>query len=73
MSNVTYLFSKALNEIEFYWHCSKCSEEVEHLPDQSPAEYARLNIGPTKNGIQIWCVRHDCNVASLDLNELKTL
>jgi len=73
MSNVIDLFPQALKEIEFFWSCSKCLEEVKHLPDQSPSEYARLNIGPTKNGIQIWCVRHDCNVANLDLNELKTL
>lgn len=60
------------NEIKMYLHCAKCLHE---LPaGVSPADYAKVNVGITNDGIQIWCIRHDCNVALLtkdDIAELK--
>ncbi len=54
----------ASNKIELYFQCKKCIEEKPG--DQSPAEWARFNVGWTKLGLQVWCVRHDCNVISID-------
>jgi hypothetical protein len=34
------------------------------------AEWARLNVGQTPNGLQIWCIRHDLNVLHLRTDEL---
>jgi hypothetical protein len=52
------------NEITGYVHCGLCLKE---LPDdQSPAEWCRLNVGWTKQGLQVWCVRHNVNVCHID-------
>ncbi len=52
------------NKIETYMHCMLCIQE-------KPAgiamrDWARLNVGATENGLQVWCVRHNCNVGALD-------
>lgn len=51
-------------DIQLYAHCSKCLDELRagKSPTDSPMTYARLNVGQTAHGLQIWCVRHDCNV-----------
>ena len=56
------------NEIGFYLHCGLCLEDIKTGASGpvTPAEYARLNIGYTHAGLQIWCVRHDVNVAHVD-------
>jgi len=52
------------NEIKGFMHCSKCLHEK---PDGvSPADWARVNVGWTKLGLQVWCVRHDTNVVHID-------
>ena len=59
------------NEINRFAHCIKC---VEELPkDQTAREYARLEVGFTTSGaLQIWCVRHEINVAFIsDLREFQ--
>jgi hypothetical protein len=47
-------------------HCKTCLDERASSPSLSakftPGEYARLNVGFTKEGLQIWCVRHEKNV-----------
>jgi len=30
------------------------------------ADYARLNVGDSLQGLQIWCMRHGCNVMHID-------
>lgn len=58
----------AKNQIFGYINCGKCLDE---LPEgQSPKEYARLNVGLTPHGIQVWCVRHDCDVIHYTLDRL---
>ena len=52
-------------EITSYMHCSLCLQEKPE--DVSPAEWARLNVGMTPKGIQVWCVRHDSNVDHMQL------
>jgi hypothetical protein len=53
--------------IETFMHCATCIDE---LPEgQSPAKYARLNIGGTPDGwLVIGCVRHGCEVAAFRTN-----
>ncbi len=51
-------------EIEQFIGCGLCFSE---LPEgMSPANHSRLAIGFTKNGLQVWCERHKCNVINLD-------
>ena len=33
---------------------------------QSPREYAQLEFGFTKPGVQVWCKRHEVNVMHID-------
>ncbi len=47
-------------EIEAYMHCNRCLTEIPL--GESPESYARLSIGFTPIGIQVWCVRHDANI-----------
>jgi hypothetical protein len=51
--------------IRGYVHCAKCLRE-QPASGQSPRDFARLNFGFTDEGIQVWCVRHDCNVIHID-------
>jgi len=52
------------NEIELYLHCKKCLEELP--PEFSPREWAQLEVGWTRAGIQVWCKRHELNVMHMD-------
>jgi hypothetical protein len=73
---------KKLNEnnIETFYHCKSCVEElknangsVENLSmidpaskGESHASYARFEVGWTKQGFQVWCIRHDVNVIHIN-------
>lgn len=47
-------------QIVSYAHCRQCFAE---LPDgMSMEEWARLSVGLTPLGLQVWCVRHGMNV-----------
>lgn len=52
------------NEIVQYMHCSKCLSDIPS--GVSPAQHARLEVGWTKLGLQVWCRRHNCNVMHVD-------
>ena len=56
-------------EIGRYFHCSLCIDEKP--ADQSPQDWARLSIGFTPIGLQVWCNRHDCNVCHIDFEGQK--
>ena len=59
----------ATNEISSFIHCGKCLPEK---PDgQSPREWASLEVGFTEIGLQIWCKRHEVNVAHIDFQGQK--
>ena len=60
---------KSPNEIELYFQCSQCLDELPY--GVSPAEYANLNVGWSKPGIQVWCNRHDCNIIHIDFEGVK--
>jgi hypothetical protein len=51
-------------EIELFLHCALCLEQKPE--DVSPREWASLEVGWTKLGIQVWCKRHECNVIHID-------
>lgn len=52
------------NEILQYLHCNQCFKEK---PDDiSMKDYARYEVGWTPDGLQMWCIRHDCNVMHVD-------
>lgn len=50
-------------------HCAKCTQE--RPPGTSPEEFARLSVGLTRVGLQVWCVRHACNVTNIDFEGAK--
>lgn len=57
------------NSISTYLHCGKCLEE---LPvGVSPRDYQRIQVGFTEVGLQVWCVRHDMNVAHIHFQGAK--
>ena len=45
-----------------YYHCGKCNDEKPyHI---SPKQWARQQLSITETGnFQLWCNRHDCNIA----------
>jgi tetratricopeptide (TPR) repeat protein len=67
------------NNIETYYHCKICINELQNststkdlsmidpkLSEYTPQTYARLEVGLTKQGFQVWCVRHNLNVIHID-------
>jgi hypothetical protein len=57
------------NQIGAFVHCALCLKQFYETAEgagQSPAEYARLSVGWTPRGIQVWCERHDVNVLNID-------
>jgi hypothetical protein len=55
-----------------FLHCVKCMKE---LPDgSSPKAFARQQLAITSEGhFQLWCVRHDCNIALIEIKEKSKL
>ncbi len=63
------------NELVAFLHCGLCGMEVAEKKEAgeeiSQKEYARLEVGLTPKGLQVWCVRHDVNVAHIDFEGQK--
>ena len=59
--------------IHAYMHCGHCLDEFKagKAKGESPASYARLSIGMTKLGFQVWCNRHNANVMHVDFEGQK--
>lgn len=52
------------NQIMTFFHCGEC---LKTLPANiSPRDHAALEIGWTREGLQIWCKRHEINVTAID-------
>ena len=51
-------------EIELFFHCKDCLKD--RPDDASPRDWSRLEVGWTIKGLQVWCIRHDKPVVSLD-------
>lgn len=56
------------NAITSFMHCGLCVKEWNDgkAPGESPASYSRLSVGWTKEGLQVWCNRHEANVVHVD-------
>jgi len=55
------------NKIITFLHCRLCTDELAMGEiELSPRDYAELEVGFTKIGLQIWCRRHECNVVHVD-------
>jgi hypothetical protein len=56
------------NQILTYIHCALCVADIQEgrAPYDSPLTYSRYSVGWTPRGLQVWCNRHDCNVANVD-------
>jgi hypothetical protein len=51
--------------IDTFFHCKQCMEE---LPAGiSPREWNRSETGFTSHGIQVWCTRHNTNIAHFNI------
>ena len=68
MKTVRVMISNEVpNNIVSFIHCKLCLEEFYAQPsDLSPREYAQVEIGFTKPGIQVWCKRHEVNIMHID-------
>lgn len=53
-----------LSNIESFFHCSKCMKEIPS--GVSPRDWQKNEVGFTKKGLQVWCIRHEENVIHLD-------
>jgi hypothetical protein len=51
-------------QIVTYFHCRRCL--IERPPHTSMSEWARLEMGLTQRGMQVWCLRHNINVVLLE-------
>ena len=48
------------NNIGMYLHCKICASAIPE--GESPATHARIAVGWTPAGLQIWCARHDLSL-----------
>jgi hypothetical protein len=51
-------------QITTFLHCPRCMRE--RPKDASPQDWARISVGYTRWGIQLWCNRHNCNIMNMD-------
>lgn len=63
-------------EIQAFIHCKLCLEqwlEEQRITGESfsPRSLARLEVGWTRAGLQVWCVRHNVNVIHIDFQGQK--
>ena len=61
--------------IENYLHCLGCLEYLKKYDyPMAPRDYARLNVGLIdKNTLQIWCIRHEREVARFPIKDTEGL
>lgn len=57
------------NCIVNYVHCGLCLKSVPN--GVSPQEWRRIEVGFTEKGIQVWCLRHDCNIMHIDFEGVR--
>jgi len=57
------------NNIGMYLHCKICASAIPE--GESPATHARIAVGWTPAGLQIWCARHDINIMHIDFEGVR--
>lgn len=59
----------ATNSIVQFFQCKRCVADLAQfggrITGESPETYARQSVGFTKEGLQVWCNRHDVNIAHI--------
>lgn len=60
-----------MNRINAFLHCKDCLKSVPG--GISARDWARLEIGFTSEGLQIWCFRHDKNVLDIAFDDIVRL
>ena len=54
-----------------FFHCAQCLRELSEISRQdrsmSPSDFQEIQVGYTDVGIQVWCKRHNRNIAHFDL------
>lgn len=69
MSKTDQMRVGAERAIGSFFHCAKCMGEIPQ--GISPKEWSRLEVGLTKFGLQVFCIRHNCNVVHIDFCDHK--
>lgn len=59
----------AAEQIKLYLHCKLCLKEMPK--GQSPRSYQRVQAGFSPLGLQVWCLRHDANIAHIDFQGMQ--
>jgi hypothetical protein len=58
--------------ITAYLRCSQCDDDIFRRSSStivpSPREYGRMECGFTRDGFQVWCLRHDINIIHIDFD-----
>jgi hypothetical protein len=57
--------------IEQFLHCKLCIKEVMAGASDSPRDYSKYSVGWTKQGLQVWCNRHDRNMLHVDFEGIQ--
>ncbi len=60
---------KPLERIHSYFNCRMCAGEA-RAQNVAAAKYARLRVGLTREGLQVWCARHDMEVGHFTPEQL---
>lgn len=58
---------KETKQIQTFMHCVMCNREN---PGVAPKKWARLEVGLTRRGLQVWCLRHDAEVVHLTADQI---
>ncbi len=71
MGDVVSINLKKARESKIHTHitCALCYEEIPN--GVSMKEYNEREVGFTTEGIQVWCMRHNCNIMHLDFDGQK--
>lgn len=57
------------NTIRTFFHCALCI--AQKPAGFAPRDWAELEVGFTREGLQVWCRRHECNVIHIDFEGQK--
>lgn len=58
-----------VNGIRAFMHCKRCLQEMP--AGMAPREWVRVEVGWTATGLQVWCVRHECNLINIHFDGKK--
>lgn len=56
-------------QIKAFLECRLCAHEKPF--GIAPRDWRRLEIGWTRHGLQVWCVRHEMNIIHIDFEGMR--